>query len=510
MLDFIDGFLNKITMYRITLYALLFLLASACVLSLFGLLPFTAVSLIFSTGIILGAALLVNKIFSIVFEVPTNVESAYITSFILALIITPVSPDRFFSASGLGFLGWAAVWAMASKFILSFNKKHIFNPAAFAVALTALTINQTASWWVGTLYMLPFAAVAGFIVVRKTARFEMVWIFGAVAILFSAIFDITKGVSLLTAVWQAVTVTPMVFMSTIMLTEPLTVPPTRNMRIIYAALIGLFFPPIMHFGSIYSTPELALLIGNLFSFAISPKGRHIMRLKKKTRLSNDVYEFCFESDRVVRFSPGQYMEWTLNHRKPDSRGNRRFFTIASPPDEKEIKLGVKFYPNASSFKQALFSAVPGDIILAAQPAGDFVLPGNKNEKLAFIAGGIGITPFRSIITHLVGRNEKRDMVLFYSARTPEDLAYRNIFDEAERRIGLKPVYAVNGLGKSDNWNGKTGFLNADTIRKEAPDYLERTFYISGPRSLVDSFKKILIEMELDPKKIKTDYFPGLA
>lgn len=510
MLDFIDGILNKITMYRITLYALLFLLASAFVLSLFGLLPFTAVSLIFSAGVILAIALLVNKVFSIVFEAPTNVESVYITSFILALIITPVSPDHFFSMSGLGFLGWAAIWAMASKFILSFNKKHIFNPAAFAVALTALTINQTASWWVGTLYMLPFTAIAGFLVVRKISRFEMILSFGITALLFFAAFDLTKGISPLISVWQIITATPIVFMSTIMLTEPLTTPSTRGMRIIYAALIGLFFPLIIHIGSIYSTPELALLIGNLFSFVISPKGRHLMKLKEKNRLSNDVYEFCFESDGAVRFSPGQYMEWTLNHRRPDSRGNRRFFTIASSPNEKEIKLGVKFYPNASSFKQALFAVNPGDAILAAQPAGDFTLSGNKREKLAFIAGGIGITPFRSMITHLLDRNEERDVILFYSAKTPGDLAYKSVFDEAEERIGLKAVYTVNDAGGLAGWNGKTGFLSADTVRKEAPDYLERMFYISGPRSLVDVFKQTLLAMGVSPKKIKIDYFPGLV
>ncbi|MCL5016401.1 MAG: FAD-binding oxidoreductase [Patescibacteria group bacterium] len=510
MIDFIDRFLNKITMYRLTLYALLFLLASAFGVSFFGALSFSPASLVLSLAIILGIALLVNKIFSIVFEAPTNVESVYITSFILALIITPVSPSHLFSSAGLGFFAWAAIWAMASKFIFSFNKKHIFNPAAFAVALTAFTIGQAASWWVGTLSMLPFTAAIGFLIVRKIRRLDMVLSFGVAAILFSVAFNITKGVSPITSLLRMLAETPIVFLGTVMLTEPLTTPPTRGLRIVYGAIIGLLFPPILHLGSVYSTPELGLLVGNIFSFITGPKGRHVLKLKEKKRLTNDVYEFSFETDRKVGFLPGQYMEWTLKHDRPDNRGNRRFFTIASSPDEKEVKLGVKFYPSASSFKQALFSVRAGETVIATQPAGDFLLPKDKNEKVAFIAGGIGITPFKSMVSHLISRREKRDAVLFYSAQTPNDLAYKEMFDEAGERIGLKTVYTVTSSSGSNGWNGRMGFLTGDAIREEAPDYLERTFYISGPRSLVNVFRKTLKEMGVSEEKIKTDYFPGLV
>ena len=95
---------------------------------------------------------------------PTNVESTYISALILALIITPLQ-----SYNDLWFLGWAAVLAMASKYILGIKGKHLFNPVAFAVALTYFTINQSASWWVGNATMLPFVLVGGLLVVRKIA-----------------------------------------------------------------------------------------------------------------------------------------------------------------------------------------------------------------------------------------------------------------------------------------------------------------------------------------------------
>jgi len=114
----------------------------------------------------------------------------------------------------------------------------------------------------------------------------------------------------------------------------------------------------------------------------------------------------------------------------DSRGNRRYFTIASSPTEKELRLGVKFYPNGSSFKKALASMNEADTIIASQLSGDFIMPSNKKKKLVFIAGGIGITPFRSMIKYLIDTKQKRDIVLIYSNRTKTDVIYKNIFDSA--------------------------------------------------------------------------------
>src|SRR6202040_4040466 len=111
--------------------------------------------------------------------------------------------------------------------------------------------------------------------------------------------------------------------------------------------------PFIHFGRLYLTPELALLVGNVFSYLASPKAKYLLRLKARTQLAPDIYELRFTSDRRLRFRPGQYLEWTLGHSRPDSRGNRRYFTIASSEDEREVRIGVKCHPAASSFKRSL-------------------------------------------------------------------------------------------------------------------------------------------------------------
>src|SRR4029077_17308754 len=194
-----------------------------------------------------------------------------------------------------------------------------------------------------------------------------------------------KGTGVLAATRQVLADTPILFFAFVMLAEPLTTPPARTPRIVYGATVGCLFAPFLHLGQFYFTPELALLVGNVLSYLLNPKARYLLRLKARTQLAPDIYEFRFASDTKLRFQPGQYLEWTLGHSRPDSRGNRRYFTIASSADEREVRLGVEFYPEASSFKKALLAMKPGSEIVASQLAGEFVLPANTREKLVFMA-----------------------------------------------------------------------------------------------------------------------------
>ncbi len=280
------------------------------------------------------------------------------------------------------------------------------------------------------------------------------------------------------------------------------------MRIAYGILVGIWFAPAMHIGSFYFTPELALLLGNAFVYAVSPKGRLMLTLVERNELAPGTFEFIFRSNRKLAFAPGQYLEWTLPEgAHTDTRGNRRYFTIASATEEGDLRLGVKLTEPLSSFKKSLLELAPGAVISAAHLSGDFTLPEKKNDKVAFIAGGIGITPFRSMVGHMLAGKDKRDAVLLYSNRTENEIAYQDIFERARREIGLKTIYAVtNDPGASSAVY--SGFIDVALVQREIPDYRERTFYISGPRSMVLAFKKTLKELGLPSARIKTDFFPG--
>lgn len=493
-------------MYRLVLYYLLGLFAVAVVFSAVHILPYSWGGLLFSGFFITAVCWLTNLLFSRVFEAQTNVESVYITALILTLIITPFFPSS--ASSYFPLAVWASVWAMASKYILAIKKKHVFNPAAFGVALTALTINQSASWWVGTASLLPFVLVGGLLMTRKLLRSDLVISFFAVSLIATFSFGFFGGQDVVRLASQAFLDSPLFFFAFVMLTEPLTTPPTENLRMVYGALVGFFFAPQVHVGSFYFTPELALLLGNVFSYLASSKKKLILRLEERIRIGPGLYDFVFRSDEKLRFKPGQYLEWTLPHKRPDSRGNRRYFTIASSPTEGRIRMGVRFYQNPSSFKKALAYLKEGEKITASQLSGDFVLPKDRRKKLVFIAGGIGITPFRSMAKYLLDRNERRDIVLLYSNRTADEIMYRDIFDEA-RRVGVKAVYTLTGEAPA-GWDGERGRIDERMIEKAIPDYQERLFYVSGTHSMVEGSKEVLESMDIEKKNVRSDFFPGFV
>ncbi len=503
----IDNILNKITMYQTVLYCLLVILFSAFVLSFFGLMPFKSFDLISSSVFILAVCILSNAVFAWAFEAPTNIESVYITALILTLIINPTDPMK-----NLIFLFWISVLAMASKYIFATGKKHLFNPVAISVVLVSVVAGKAASWWIAGPYMLPFVFLFGLLVVRKIKRFDMVASFLITALITVTVFNFIHNQNIFSGLQKTFLYSPLLFFAFIMLTEPMTIPPSKIMRILYGMIVGFLFAPQVHIGSVYFTPEMALVLGNIFSYLISPDKKLILTLDRIVKLTPDIYDYEFISDQKIEFVPGQYMEWTLEHPSQDSRGIRRYFTVASSPTEEKIHLGVKFYNNSSSFKKNLLKMKEKETIVASQLSGDFTLPKNINKKLVFIAGGIGITPFRSMIKYMLDNNERRPVVLFYSNWKYDDIAYKDIFDKANQRLGIKVVYSIVDDTPLDTKEGcfYCGFLKSKNIIEEVPDYKERIFYISGPPSMVTSFVNTLRKIGVKKTHIKTDYFPGFA
>jgi len=157
-------------MYRLVLYVLIALIGVAVLLASFKLVHFSPLSLLFSTVFLVVMCWAMNTIFASVLKIPTNLESAFITALILALIIDPAqSPGAF------QFLGWAAILAMSSKYILAINKKHLFNPAAIAVVTTSFVLGETASLRIGTSSLLPGVLLGGLLGVRRLSQATTGW-----------------------------------------------------------------------------------------------------------------------------------------------------------------------------------------------------------------------------------------------------------------------------------------------------------------------------------------------
>ena len=502
----IDYILDRTTMYRLVLYVLFGLIGIAAALAYFKLLAFSPLVLLASTTFLILMCWAMNTVFGYVFEVPTNIESATITALILALIIDPAQ-----SAGAFQFLGWAAILAMASKYILALNKKHLFNPAAVAVVITSFAIGQSASWWVGTVSMLPFVLVGGFLVVRKLRMEDVLLSFCATALVLGSILTVVQGKVIFTELYQLLIQSPLFFFAFIMLTEPLTAPPTKNLRRMYAVLVGALFLPQIHVGQIYTTPELALVVGNVFSYLVSPKFKVMLKLSKKIKMAPGIVDFVFKPSQQLAFIPGQYMEFTLAHPRPDVRGNRRYFTLASSPTERDVHLGVRFYEQGSSFKEAMYKMDGRTKIVGAQVAGDFTLPADPEKKLVFIAGGIGITPFRSMLKYLLDSQQRRDIVLFYVNKRVDEIVYKDVLSAAQTYLGVKTFYTLTDMTAIPrNWPGFVGRVNEQTILATVPDYEERTYYLSGPPDMVRGYEQVLKNLHVRNEQIKKDFFPGLV
>ncbi|MDB5189520.1 MAG: hypothetical protein JWL82_477, partial [Parcubacteria group bacterium] len=433
-----------------------------------------------------------------VFASPRNAESSVITALILFFILAPI-------ASPLDAL-WtvlAAFVAVAGKYLIAVRRKHLFNPAAFSALVLTLLGSGMATWWVATPALLPATIVFGYLVVRKLRRFDLWFSFFLAALVVKMAISLFLGTPVLAGLLSWFISWPVVFFSTLMLTEPITMPATKNHRIVYGGIVGSLFSSSLGFAGIYATPHLSLLAGNLYSFFVSSKGRYRLKLVASERLSSSLEEYSFEADRKLAFKPGQYMEWTLGHRA-DARGTRRYFTISSAPEEALVRIGVRASSEPSSFKRQLASMARGTMLSASNVAGDFVLPRDATLPLLWVAGGVGITPFISMTRSLQARGETRDIVLVYLAAEPEAFAYGSVLAALP---SLKSI-RIARTGKAD-WNGLTGEVDGERFMELVPDYAEREVFISGPSGMVDTFIRVAHDLAIPSHKLHTDYFPGL-
>lgn len=502
-IKFLDNWLNQITMYRLVIYSLGALSIVTIIMGALGQIYYDPISLVLGLFVLFMISWFGNSFLAKMFGAQTNAESTAITALILFFVMAPADDLKGFIGLGL-----TALITIASKYVLALNKRHLFNPAAVGAFIAPFLGVGFALWWIGSSVLLPFTLIVGLLVVRKIRRFQLFFSVILSSSIAVVLLGLSRGVGAGEILSQHFLSWPIVFFASIMATEPLTTPPTRKWQVIYGLAVGAMSSIPFSVGSIHNTPELTLLLGNILSYSVSLKRRLILKFESKTEIAHQTYELKFKQDEQLKFKAGQYLEWTLPHEKSDNRGMRRYFTIASSPTEKQLILGVKSADKPSSFKSTLFNLEEGKEIVAGQLNGDFVLPDDQVKKLVFIAGGIGITPFRSMTQYLLDTNQKRDIVLFYANKTEADIAYKDIFTKAENQAGLKAVYLISE--PSETWKGETGFLNPEMLKKYASDFSERTYYISGPAGMVDAYKKMLIQAGISRTQIITDYFPGLA
>ena len=501
-----DQLLGRVTMYRLVVLALVLLVVLAFWLSLIGVLPYEPQDLAISLLVLLGAAYLSNRLYAALFAVQPHSESTVITALLLFFLLWPSSEPVELLALAL-----AAAFASASKYLLAVRGRHIVNPAAIGVVFVTVLGLTGGVWWVATGWMLPAVAVLAFLVAYRTRRLPMVGLFLAIAAGLIISFRLGAGDGIGAALEYAFVSTPMVFFAGFMLTEPLTLPPLFRQQLAVAAGVGVLFalPNLVTVGPesvIVLSPELALVLGNVAAFLLGQRRGIALTLREKRALGPTTAEFVFTSDDPVNFRPGQFIEVTVPHRRPDSRGIRRVFSISAADSAAgTVSFGIKIpAQGSSSFKRTFADLPPGTRIQATSVGGDFVLPDDPAKPLLMAAGGIGITPFISHLAEIADPAAPRDAVLLYAISDPEEVPYVDVLAASGLRVVLVAPRAPRNL--PDGWEVVTGRLTREVLADRVPDIAERHAYVSGPPAMVNDVSAAL--RSLNAKKVRTDAFTG--
>lgn len=497
----LDRITGRVTSYRLVVIVLAVISAIAILLSLVpGGLQFSPTQLLSTLAVSVIATVLSGRLFALIFRAKAHPESSLVTGLLIFLLFFPtVDPSRLLA------LALVCIIASASKYLLAIRGRHIFNPVSIAAVIIAFTQLSAAVWWVGTPVLLAPVLIGGLLVVFRTRRFALVGLFVALALLISVLRLSLGGFEIGQAIWTSVGSSPIFFFACFMLLEPLTLPPRRWQQLLVAVIAAIVMEVPFSFWVFYSSPELGLVVANIAAFLFGQRRSIPLEFVSSRALTPGTRELVFTATKGVRFRPGQYIELTVAHQKTDARGSRRTFTMSSAPQGNTVTIGMKIPEAASSFKRAITELSPGSRVSASSVGGDFLLPRDTTVPLLFVAGGIGITPFVSQLRHLGNIREARDIVVVYSVRSADELAYSDEIEASGVTVLVVAPNAPARLPAGWSYLG-AGHLDATMLTDRVPRLTSRTAYVSGPPAMVRSLRRDL--RALGVRRVKSDFFSG--
>lgn len=499
MIGALDAALGRVTMYRLVVISLAVVTAIAVLLSAIGELFFSPLEMLASAAVLLGVSLGANAAFAALFRVRAHTESTVITAQLLFFLFWPsLAPVELLT------LALAAFAAVASKYLIAVRGRHVLNPAAAGAMVVALTQQNFAVWWVATPVLVVATAVAAVLVFVRTRRPGIALVFAGLATALIGGQLIASGAALPDALLVAATSYPVVFFATFMLTEPLTLPPRRWQQFAVAGVVAVLFSVPFSVGPVYSSPELALLVGNVVAFLFGQRGSIRLEFLERRRLTPGSWELVFRPARELRFRPGQYLELSLPHRRADIRGARRVFSIASGRGD-EVRFGLRVPERHSSFKTALLELEPGSVVSGTSVGGEFSPPRGGDEPLLVVAGGIGITPFVSWFEEDARLGIQRDVRIVYLVSSAAEIPYAAELERCGHPVLLVGPEAPEVLPPGWSWLPRDEFA-AGRLEQLVPGLRTRRAYVSGAPGLVSELGRALRHAGV--RRIHRDTFSG--
>ena len=233
------------------------------------------------------------------------------------------------------------------------------------------------------------------------------------------------------------------------------------------------------------------------------------RLERREEVAEGTMAFHFEKPAGFSFKPGQATDVVLvDPPFTDAASARHTFSLVSAPFQDELIVATRM--RDSAFKRALKSLPIGSVIKLEGPFGSLTLHNNRARPAVFIAGGIGITPFMSILRQAAKDQLPQDLVLLYSNRRPEDAAFLAELRELEQRNkGFRLIATMTQMNKSSQpWDGETRLVDEALVKKVSAALLAPIYYVAGPPAMIEAVRQTLNRAGIDDDDIRSEEFLG--
>lgn len=230
------------------------------------------------------------------------------------------------------------------------------------------------------------------------------------------------------------------------------------------------------------------------------------KIINKKEIATGTLQVTFQVSENFSFLPGQYVFVQLiNPPYPDERGNRRHFSIVNSPDEKGI-ITIATRLRDSGFKKSLKELPPGSTVELGLISGSFTLLEDTSKPLVFIAGGIGITPYISMLRYVSERKLPYDITLVYSNR---DQASTSYLEELQNyQLPITNYQLILTMTEDPTWAGEKRRIDAGFIKEYFPDLNSNTYFVVGPPPMVEAVQKALLEAGIGIENINSENFSG--
>lgn len=500
MMGALDGLLGRVATYRTVTVALLVVHVTATALGVVDLLDVDPLALAATVAAATVGTLLTSAVGAVVRGERAHVESSLITGLLLALVLSPALTVE--SLVGAGLVGAAAGLA---KMLVRWRGRHLLNPAAAGALVAGLVVAPVLGtgapmWWVATPLLAPAVLVTGLLVVRRTGT-------GAVAAAYVLAYLATTvprlvlgGAEPLDALLTTLTSHPVLVVAGFMVVEPLTQAPRRQARVLVAALSGVVAGVPFAVGGLSTSPELALVVGNLVTALVAAPRAVRLVVVGHGSPGPGAHEVLLRPVRPLHWQPGQWAEIDVQRMRPDGRGRRRVFSLVPAGREAvAVAFGVKDRP--SRFKRTLMAAPVGTTVRATTVGGDFLLPADPTRPVLMVAAGVGVTPFVSQIEHA----GPRDMVLVLVCASGMPPPYLRRLARTRARVVIVSPDPVPELPPRWTWHRGTR-LTPSALESAMSDLPRRVAYVAGPPDLVRRARAVLREVGV--RHVRTDTFSG--